>query len=137
MNQNLFETTPYTGYGNPYGYQQIPISPVAVPLSTPRETTPPPMNGKVVASPEDIRPNDIPMDGSVSFFPLKDGTTIYAKQWTGNGTIATAVYKLDVPPQEPKQPTAEEQILTRLERIEQMLCGKQPAPKEETHDPTE
>lgn len=137
MNQNLFTTTPYTGYGNPYGYQQMPLSIMAVPSPTPRETAPPPMNGKVVDSPEEIRPNDIPMDGSVSFFPLKDGTAIYAKQWTGSGTITTAVYRLDVPPPEPKQPTAEEKILIRLERIEQMLCGKQLTAKEETHDPTE
>lgn len=137
MNQNLFATTPYTGYGNPYGYQQMPISPVAVPLPAPKEAAPPPMNGKMVASPEDIRPNDIPMDGSISFFPLKDGTAIYAKQWTGNGTIATAVYKLDTPPPEPKQPTVEEQILTRLDSIEQLLCAKQPAAKEGAHDSTE
>lgn len=137
MNQNPFATTPYAGYGNPYGYQQMPISPVAVPLPTPKEATQPPMNGKVVASPEDIRPNDIPMDGSISFFPLKDGTAIYAKQWTGNGTIATAVYKLDTPPPEPKQPTVEEQILTRLDSIEKLLCAKRPAAKEEDHDTTE
>ena len=57
------------------------------------------INGKIVASVEQIAPNDVPMDGSVAFFPRNDMSEIYAKQWGADGSIKTVVYK---PYTEPK-----------------------------------
>ena len=37
---------------------------------------------------------DIPLDGSVSYFPLTDGTAIITKQLQQDGTSKTLVYKL-------------------------------------------
>lgn len=51
------------------------------------------INGKVVPSVENITANDVPMDGSVAFFPRQDMTEIYAKSWNADGTIKTVVYK--------------------------------------------
>ena len=57
------------------------------------------INGKMVAAVEQIAANDVPMDGSVAFFPKQDLTEIYAKQWGADGSIKTVVYK---PYTEPK-----------------------------------
>lgn len=51
------------------------------------------INGRMVAAVEQIAANDVPMDGSVAFFPKQDLTEIYAKQWSADGTIKTIVYK--------------------------------------------
>lgn len=57
------------------------------------------INGKMVAAVEQIAANDVPMDGSVAFFPKQDLSEIYAKQWGADGSIKTVVYK---PYTEPK-----------------------------------
>ena len=57
------------------------------------------INGRMVAAVEQIAANDVPMDGSVAFFPKQDLTEIYAKQWGADGSIKTVVYK---PYTEPK-----------------------------------
>ena len=51
------------------------------------------INGRMVAAVEQIAANDVPMDGSVAFFPKQDLTEIYAKQWGADGSIKTVVYK--------------------------------------------
>jgi hypothetical protein len=57
------------------------------------------INGRMVTAVEQIAANDVPMDGSVAFFPKQDLTEIYAKQWGADGSIKTVVYK---PYAEPK-----------------------------------
>ena len=49
--------------------------------------------GKVVQSQDSIVANDVPMNGSVAFFPKNDLSEIYAKQWSADGTISTMVFK--------------------------------------------
>lgn len=49
--------------------------------------------GKVVQSQDSIVANDVPMNGSVAFFPKSDLSKIYAKQWSADGTISTMVFK--------------------------------------------
>ena len=51
------------------------------------------INGKVVPAVENITANDVPMDGSVAFFPRQDMAEIYAKSWNADGTIRTIVFK--------------------------------------------
>ena len=51
------------------------------------------INGRVVQSIENINANEVPMDGSMAFFPKQDMSEIYVKSWNANGTIKTAVYK--------------------------------------------
>lgn len=45
--------------------------------------------GRLVANADEITPQEVPMDGSVSLFPQNDYSAIYAKTWTKDGTIAT------------------------------------------------
>lgn len=51
------------------------------------------INGRIVQSVDNITANDVPMDGSVAFFPRQDMSEIYLKSWNADGTIKTIVYK--------------------------------------------
>ena len=51
------------------------------------------VNGKIVPAMENINPNDVPMDGSVAFFPKQDLSEIYVKSWNADGTIRTITFK--------------------------------------------
>lgn len=45
--------------------------------------------GRVVQNEQEITPQEVAMDGSISLFPLSDYSTIIAKQWNSDGTIKT------------------------------------------------
>lgn len=47
----------------------------------------PPLLGKWVHSFDEIKPMDVPMDGSICFFPQTDYTCLYAMQWSNDGKI--------------------------------------------------
>ena len=49
--------------------------------------------GRTVQSVEQITANEVPMDGSLAFFPRQDMAEIYAKQWNADGTIKTVIYR--------------------------------------------
>lgn len=51
------------------------------------------LNGKVVDTIESIMANDVPMDGTFAVFPKRDMSEVYIKYWTGDGKIATCVFK--------------------------------------------
>lgn len=51
------------------------------------------INGRVVQTVENINANEVPMDGSMAFFPKQDLSEIYVKGWNANGRIKTIVYK--------------------------------------------
>ena len=51
------------------------------------------INGRMVQSVENINANEVPMDGSMAFFPKQDMSEIYVKGWNADGTIKTIVYK--------------------------------------------
>ena len=47
----------------------------------------------MVQSVEQITADDVPMNGSVAFFPKQDMSEIYAKSWGADGIIRTIVFK--------------------------------------------
>ena len=51
------------------------------------------LQGKSVDSIDVVKAMDIPLDGSVSYFPLTDGTAIVSKQLQMDGTSKTIVYE--------------------------------------------
>jgi len=51
------------------------------------------LQGKSVDSLEVVKAMDIPLDGSISYFPLVDGTAIITKQLQQDGTSKTLIYK--------------------------------------------
>lgn len=100
--------------------------------------------GRLVNSVDEITPQEVPMDGSVSLFPQNDYSAIYAKTWTKDGTIATVKY-VPEPNQAAPQKTALEarldKIDQRFDKLERMLTRNnkpyrkhQPIKKEEPVD---
>lgn len=51
------------------------------------------INGRIVQALENINANEVPMDGSMAFFPKQDLSEIYVKGWNANGTINTIIYR--------------------------------------------
>lgn len=95
----------YPNYNNQfYGQMQMqlpkmqPTSPVQ-PMQPVEQYQPQQMykqiglQGKSVDSIDVVKAMDIPLDGSVSYFPLVDGTAIVTKQLQADGTSKTVVYK--------------------------------------------
>lgn len=91
----------YNNYGfNPYYQQRFQ----QMPQHTMEQTVQPSLqtsalqnrsllNGKSVDSLDVVKAMDIPLDGSVSYFPLTDGSAIVTKQLQMDGTSKTVVYK--------------------------------------------
>lgn len=72
--------------------------------------------GRPVNNLDEITPQEVPMDGSVSLFPQNDYSAIYAKTWTKDGTIATVKYV----PEQPQAATPQKSpIEERLDKIDQ------------------
>ena len=49
--------------------------------------------GKIVDSIDVVKATDVPMDGSIYYFPKADGTEIFGKQWLQNGTTRILTFK--------------------------------------------
>ena len=81
---------PMGGYTAPQYVPQPTIPQPAQPFVAPNQIRP--VNGRVVSSENDITPNDVPMDNTVSLFPTDDYSCIYAKQWTSDGKIKTTKF---------------------------------------------
>lgn len=90
-------------YGNPYFAQQQqrfqqpminqptqpqPYIPTIQPINNPTS-----LLGKAVESVDVVKAMDIPFDGSVSYFPLTDGSAIITKQLQTDGTSKMVIYK--------------------------------------------
>lgn len=83
----------------------------------------PPLNGRLVKSPDDILPKEIPMDGSVSLFPKDDYSYILAKAWNSSGTIDTIKFVPELPTKEaPKTEDRMQLILDKLTKLEETMA---------------
>lgn len=80
---------PYFNYNQPLQNQQIPKQPQQIYKSQNIIT----LQGKVVDSLDVVKATDIPYDGSISYFPLTDGTAIITKQLQQDGTSKVVIYK--------------------------------------------
>lgn len=89
----------YNNYGyNPYlqqqrfqNIEQQPIMPTyQQPMQLAKSSY---LLGKIVDSIDVVKSMDIPLDGSVSYFPIADGTAIVCKQLQMDGTSKMTVYK--------------------------------------------
>ena len=108
----------------------------------PRYSSPSTLPGRQISSIDEIMPNDVPMDGSVSFFPVRDGSCVYAKFWNRQGTIDTIKFvpavAISAENIENTQPDFAQEIIRRLDKIEKSLnpngnrkstSNTQPSPK--------
>lgn len=84
--------------------------------------------GRLVNNLDEITPQEVPMDGSVSLFPQQDYSAIYAKTWTKDGTIATVKYIPEQPQNAEQQKSPLEERLDRIDqrfdRLEKMLSNR-------------
>lgn len=92
-----------------------------------RRAQPNALYGRVVVSPEDIMPNEVPMDGTPSFFPKADFSCIYGRKWMPDGRIVPVTF---VPMTETQDVVEEnqngatmEEILDRLSTIQNLLTS--------------
>lgn len=78
------------------------------------------LQGKSVDSIDVVKATDIPLDGSVNYFPLTDGSAIAVKQLQPDGTSKITIYK----PIEEKEKEIKQEYITindleeRLKRID-------------------
>lgn len=99
---------PYQPYANQAVQPQQPIQPQPVQQYAPQPVSIQGLQGKTVDSIDVVKAMDIPLDGSVSYFPLVDGTAIVTKQLQADGTSKTLVYK----PSEEKKPEQQVKYVT-------------------------
>lgn len=97
-------------YQNPYPQQYQPM---------------PSIPGRTIRNIDEVRPNEVPSDGSIGIYPQDDYSCIYAKVWGNDGLIKTFKFvpekqsdEVDIP-----QPTLAE-VMQRLDKIESMLSRR-------------
>lgn len=97
----------YPNYNQYYGQGQMQTptqryQPMQQPMTSPLENymqqnqiinKPIGLLGKSVDSIDVVKAMDIPLDGSISYFPLTDGSAIVTKQLQADGTSKTIIYK--------------------------------------------
>lgn len=79
-----------TNYMQQYQQNLQPVQQQNVPVQSQQPIG---ITGRTVQSVEQITANEVPMDGSLAFFPRQDMAEIYAKQWNADGTIKTIIYR--------------------------------------------
>lgn len=112
-------------YGNQYFAQPMQYrQPMQQPqLQQPMQTLdfnkPVGLQGKSVDNIDVVKAMDIPLDGSISYFPIADGSAIITKQLQQDGTSKTLVYKLsnDNVSQETKKYITEDELNNAISKI--------------------
>ena len=75
------------------------------------------LNGKQVESIDIVKNLEIPLDGSISYFPLVNGTAIATKQLMQDGTSKITIYEPKTQKEDMKFATIED-IDKRLEKLD-------------------
>ena len=121
---------PYYGYTPQYGktpyYMQQPITTPQYQTQAsdymqniqPAYQKPIILQGKSVDNIEVVKATDIPLDGSVSYFPLVDGSSIITKQLMQDGTSRMIVYK---PAETEPKATENKEIYVTEKQLEEKL----------------
>lgn len=81
--------------------------------------------GRMISNPNEITPQEIPMDGSISMFPMQDGSAVYGKFWDSNGQIKTIRFVPENVDQPQQQSDPFAAINSRLDSIEGLLKQRQ------------
>lgn len=82
------------------------------------------INGRIVNDISEVSPNEVPMDRSISLFPLSDWSKIYARTWNSNGTIDTFTFVPDKESAEQPKQNPYDAIMARLDDIERKLDSR-------------
>ena len=109
--------------------------------------------GKIVDSVDIVKATDIPMDGSMYYFPKADGSMVFGKQWLANGqtriltfkavldeegnNLSSEVEKLKIEPSEEFLEVFQSMfdgVLERIDKLEKSLKPNSKAKKEVSAD---
>lgn len=83
----MFNSYNQNPYFNPYfNTQPQPVQPTPIRYNSG-------LQGKSIDNLEVVKAMDIPLDGSISYFPLVDGTAIVTKQLQQDGTSKITIFK--------------------------------------------
>ena len=83
----MFNSYNQNPYFNPYfNTQSQPVQPAPMRYNSG-------LQGKSIDNLEVVKAMDIPLDGSISYFPLVDGTAIVTKQLQQDGTSKITIFK--------------------------------------------
>lgn len=107
---------------------QTPVNPM-VPQPAPTQKAPS-LIGRFVKDISEVKPGEIPMDGTTCIFPTEDYKTIYAKIWGSDGKL----YTFKFVPEEQQTPEVVEDkwatqesklntIISRFDALEEKLFG--------------
>lgn len=131
INPSPYSFYPSSSPSMPYGQVQNPYIPTPSyqPPTVPNPSQNSQMNqirpqgilGRMIANPNEITPQEIPMDGSISMFPMQDGSAVYGKFWDSNGQIKTIRFVPENVDQTQIQEDPFAAINTRLDSIESLL----------------
>lgn len=117
----MFYNNPYQYYTQPnYGQQN---------MQPQMNIQPKNLQGKQVDNIDVVKATEIPFDGSISYFPLTDGTAILTKQLMQDGTSRINVYK-PVPIEEVK----EDRFVTQSELEKQINILKEELRRKENEN---
>lgn len=122
--------------GAMYGYPNQPIYRTQLPFQQMNYSVLP---GRIVNNLEEIRPNEVPNDGSIAVFPLSDGSAVFLKYFTGEGRINTVKFIVESPDTPAGGTDGQNDIFAamnqRFDKLERMLAkqryNKKPYPKKE------
>ena len=117
----MFYNNPYQYYA-PQNYNQQNMQPQV-------NFQPKNLQGKQVDNIDVVKATEIPFDGSISYFPLTDGSAILTKQLMQDGTSRISVYK-PVPIEEVK----EDRFVTKSKLEKQINILKEELRKENENE---
>lgn len=78
------------------------------------------IRGKIIKTPDEITPQDVPMDGSSAIFPIIDGSAIILKGWDANGSIKTIRYV----PEKTEEASKEPHITLTIDGLASMVDAR-------------
>ena len=108
----MFNSYNQNPYFNPYFNPQQP-QPVA-----PMKYNAGGLQGKSIDNLEVVKAMDIPLDGSISYFPLVDGSAIVTKQLQQDGTSKITIFKpIEAEESQPTKYATIEDIENRINNI--------------------
>lgn len=110
----------YPNYNNQFMGNQIQQPMQQYPQYVPQsmQYKPNMIQGKSVDNIDVVKAMDIPLDGTISYFPLTDGTAIVTKQLKMDGTSQTIIYK---PQTEPIREKVKENNFITKEEFEETM----------------
>lgn len=97
----------------------------------------PSFGGRLIQDFTEVKPNETPMDGSITLFPTKDLSEIYLRTWTPNGRLMSFLYRLDTsvdlnaPVLPPQQQDNYQALMDRINHLEDMVRQQQAVPPQQ------